>query len=86
MYSLLAWKPVLMCYVMFTEVKQPLIHNFKFVYVDLIIILKVVHNKYNNKLIMKLLYSHIDKQPDVSPAPVLSKEPKSKSVIITVIY
>ena len=35
---------------------------------------------------MKLLYSHVDEQPDVSPAPVPSKEIKSKSVIMIVIY
>ena len=59
-------------------VKQP----FKFFYVDLIIITKVIHNKYNNELMMKLLYSHIDEQPAVSPTPPPSK---SKLVIIIVI-
>ena len=63
-------------------VKQP----FKFFYVDLIIITKVIHSKYNNELMMKLLYSHIDEQPAVSPTPPPSTEPKSKLVIIIVIY
>ena len=35
---------------------------------------------------MKLLYSHIDEQPAISPAPLPSKESKSKSVIIIVMY
>ena len=35
---------------------------------------------------MKLLYSDIDKQPGVSPAPLPFRIPKFKSVIVFVMY